>query len=101
MYALDSNPLTEKISSSLFVETARLLAVVNNSRQTPKDRMWTSEDKVLGLTLMKSNPKSYILLQTLVLMVCGRTLQFVISTAYDKTGINDQVFGALVLCTFR
>jgi hypothetical protein len=87
----------EKLSSSLSVEAARLLAAtVRNSRQKPKGRRWTFEDKVLALALMKRSPKSYILLQTLFPLPSRRTLQSLLNTVHFKTGINAHVFGALI-----
>jgi hypothetical protein len=56
---LGSDPLLKKWSSSLSVEAAKLLAAtVRNSRQKPKGRRWTFEDKVLALALMNHSPKS-------------------------------------------
>jgi hypothetical protein len=38
---VDSDPLMENLSSSLSVETARLLAaIIRNSRQKPEGRKW-------------------------------------------------------------
>jgi hypothetical protein len=66
MYGLDSDPVVEELSSSLFVEAARLLEVgVRNSRQKPKVRRWIFEEKALALALIKHSPKSYIILQVL------------------------------------
>jgi hypothetical protein len=43
------DPVMQKLSTSLSVEAARLLAAVNqNSRQKPMGRRWNFEDKSVG-----------------------------------------------------
>ncbi|PNF29154.1 hypothetical protein B7P43_G12376 [Cryptotermes secundus] len=64
---VDSGPLMERLSSSLSVEAARLLAaVIRNSRQRPQGRRWDFEEILLALSPLKHSPKSYMLLRTLL-----------------------------------
>jgi hypothetical protein len=56
---VDSDPLMQGLSS-FSVEAARFLAgVFRNSRQKLQGKRWTSEDKVLALSLLKHNLRSY------------------------------------------
>ncbi|PNF31489.1 hypothetical protein B7P43_G00752 [Cryptotermes secundus] len=84
----------ERLSSSLSVEAARLLAaIIRNTRQRPQGRRRDIEEKVLAL--LKCSPKSYILLCTLLPLLSRRSLQSVLSTVPFRTGINAHVFRAL------
>ncbi|XP_023719162.1 uncharacterized protein LOC111870825 [Cryptotermes secundus] len=93
---VDSDPLMERLSSSLSVEAARLLAaIIRNSRQRPQGRRWDFKEKVLALSPLKHSPKSYILLRTLLPLPSRRSLQSLLSTVPFRTGINARVFHAL------
>jgi hypothetical protein len=69
---LDSNPLMQALSSSLNVQTSRFLAsVVTHSRPKPEGRRWNFKEKALAVSLLKHDPKSCTLLQSLFPLPSG------------------------------
>ena len=96
---VDSDPLMQENSNYLNAEAVRLLATIfRNSRHKLRGRRWNFEGKNLALSLLKRNPKSYILLQTLFPLPSGRTFQSLLNTVPFRTGINTHVFYALRHC---
>jgi hypothetical protein len=92
---VDSDPLMQEISNSLNADAVRLFsATIRNSRHKPRGRRWNFEEKILALSLIKLNPTSYILLQTLFPLPLRRTLQSLLDTVPFRTGINTHIFYA-------
>jgi hypothetical protein len=89
---LDSNPLIQSLSSSLNVDTSRFLAFfVRNGKHEPKDRRWSSKEKVLAVSILKCSSRSYAFLQSLFPQPYRRTLQSLLITAQFRTCINSQL----------
>jgi hypothetical protein len=90
---LDSNLLIQALSSSLTVSTSLFLAsFCRNSRHRPKGRRWSLKEKVLALSLLERNPKSYTFLHSLFPLPTRRSLQSILNTVHFRTGINAHVF---------
>jgi hypothetical protein len=90
---LVGNPLIQSLSASLNAETYRFLPSVVRNR--PKGRWWSRKEKVLCLSTLKRNPKSYTFLQSLFSLPSKQTLQSVLNTVCFQTGINTHVFNTL------
>jgi len=93
---LDSNPLIQTLSSSLTVPTSAFLAsIFRNIRHKPEGRRWSLKEKVLALSLLKHNPKSYTFLRSLFPLPSRRPLQSILNTIHFRTGISAHVFNTL------
>jgi hypothetical protein len=94
---VNSDPLMQSLSSSFSLQAARFLATIfRKSRQRLRGRRSYYENKVLALSLLKRSPKSYIILRTLLPFPSRRSLQSILNTVPFKTGINADVFHALL-----
>ena len=90
---LVGSPLIQSLSASLNAETSRFLSSVFRNR--PKGRWWSCKEKVLCLSTLKRNPKSYTFLQSLFSLPSKQTLQSILNTVCFQTGINTHVFNTL------
>ena len=87
------SPLIKSLSASLNAETYRFLPSVVRNR--PKGGWWSCKEKVLCLSTLKCNPKSYTFLQSLFSLPSKQTLQSILNTVCFQTGINTHVFDTL------
>jgi hypothetical protein len=93
---LDSNPLIWSLSSSNNVQTSRFLGTtVRNNRHKAEGRSWSYKGKVLALSLLKCDPRSYSFLQSLFLGTFQTTLKTILSTVCFRTAISFHVFSTL------
>jgi len=90
---LVGSPLIQSLSASLNAETSRFLPSVVRNRS--KGRSWSCKEKVLCLSTLKRNPKSYTFLQSLFSLPSKQTLRSVLNTVCFQTGINTHVFNTL------
>jgi hypothetical protein len=90
---LVGSPLIQSLSASLNAETSRFLASVVRNRH--KDRRWSYKEKLLALSALKCNPKSYTFLQSLFSLPSKQALHSTLDTVCFQTGINAHVFNTL------
>jgi hypothetical protein len=79
----------EDLSSAFSLEAARFMVGTFRNSGQPKSRRCNFENKVLALSLFKCNPKSYILLRTLLPLPSRR---FLLNTVPFRTGTNAHTF---------
>jgi len=77
---LDSKPPIKALSSSLNVDTSRILAFIRNSQHEPKGRRWSYKEKVLAVCILKCSPRSYTFLWALFPLPSRRSLQSLLNT---------------------
>jgi hypothetical protein len=93
---LKGDLLMEEIISSLNAEAVSLLAaIISNCRHKTSQRMWNFEIKILALSLLKRSPKTYYLLQMLLSLPSGNTLQTLFNAVHFRTSISTNIFDAL------
>jgi len=84
--------LSDHISPALYI---LLEGELTNSSRDPHGRRWTEEQKGLNLALKMRARKSYALLEKLLVIPCGRTLETLLSEIPVGPGINEGIFDHL------